>query len=70
VYQGVIAAAQHHRIGKLAGNTKPIERLNPTLWQRVSRWVRRAWSFSKKLSPHIGAIKYFICHYNLLKAKT
>jgi hypothetical protein len=25
-------------------------------------------SFSKKLANHIGAIKYFICHYNLTKA--
>ncbi|MDT5269967.1 MAG: insertion element protein InsB, partial [Acidobacteriota bacterium] len=26
--------------------------------------VRKALSFSKKLENHIGAIKYFICHYN------
>ena len=70
MYQGVIATAQHHPIGKLAGKTKPIERFNHTLRQRVSRWVRSAWSFSKKLSHHVSAIKYFICHYNLLKAKT
>jgi hypothetical protein len=25
-------------------------------------------SFSKTLTNHIGAIKYFICHYNLTKA--
>jgi hypothetical protein len=24
----------------------------------------KALSFSKKLTNHIGAIKYFICHYN------
>ena len=33
-------------------------------WQRVSRLVRKTLSFSKKLTHHIGAIKYFICHYN------
>jgi hypothetical protein len=31
--------------------------------------VRSALSFSKKLANHIGAIKYFICHYNLLKTQ-
>ena len=25
-------------------------------------------SFSKKLANHVGAIRYFICHYNLTKA--
>ena len=34
-------------------------------WQRVPRLVRETLSFSKKLTHHIGAIKYFICHYNL-----
>jgi len=27
-------------------------------------------SFSKKLAHHIGAIKLFICHYNLTRAAT
>jgi len=39
-----------------------------TLRQRVSRLVRAALSFSKKLANHIGAIKLFICHYNLTRA--
>lgn len=39
-----------------------------TLRQRVSRLVRETLSFSKKLAYHIGALKYFICHYNLAKA--
>jgi insertion element IS1 protein InsB len=30
--------------------------------------VRESLSFSKKLANHIGAIKFFICHYNLEKA--
>jgi len=38
------------------------------LRQRVSRLARSALSFSKKLDDHIGAIKYFICHYNLTRA--
>ena len=69
VYIGVIPAAQHQPIGKLARKTNHIERFNNTLRQRVSRLVRSALSFSKKLANHIGAIKYFICHYNLTKAK-
>ena len=43
-------------------------RFNNTLRQRVSRLVRAALSFSKKLTNHIGAIKLFICHYNLTRA--
>jgi hypothetical protein len=45
-----------------------VERFNNTLRQRVSRLVRSALSFSKKLDNHVGAIKYFICHYNLTRA--
>lgn len=69
VYEGVIPAAQHKAISKLARKTNHIERFNNTLRQRVSRLVRSALSFSKKLVNHIGAIKYFICNCNLLKAK-
>jgi insertion element IS1 protein InsB len=68
VYEGVIPAAQHQAISKLARKTNHIERFNNTLWQRVSRLVREALSFSKKLANHIGAIKLFICHYNLTRA--
>lgn len=64
-YRGVIPEAQHRAITKKARNTNHIERFNCTLRQRVSRLVRAALSFSKKLANHIGAIKYFICHYNL-----
>ena len=39
-----------------------------TLRQRASRLVRATLSFSKKLSNHIGAIRYFICDYNLTKS--
>ncbi|MGH8065537.1 MAG: IS1 family transposase, partial [Candidatus Entotheonellia bacterium] len=34
----------------------------------VSRLVRETLSFSKKLATHIGAIKFFICQYNLANA--
>ena len=65
VYEGVIPAAQHEAINKLARKTNHIERFNNTLRQRVSRLVREALSFSKKLANHIGAIKLFICHCSM-----
>ena len=68
VYKGVIPAMQHRAISKLARKTNHIERFNNTLRQRLSRLVRATLSFSKKIENHIGAIKFFICHYNLEKA--
>jgi insertion element IS1 protein InsB len=67
-YQGVIPAERHKAITKKARETNHIERFNNTLRQRLSRLVRETLSFSKKLAHHIGAIKYFICHYNLTRA--
>ncbi len=66
-YKGVIPSTQHRAISKLARKTNHVERFNCTLRQRVSRLVRATLSFSKKLSNHIGAIKYFICDYNLTR---
>jgi hypothetical protein len=58
------AARSHH-------NARPennrLARFNNTLRQRVSRLVRETLSFSKKLAHYVGAIKYFICHYNLTR---
>jgi insertion element IS1 protein InsB len=68
VYEGVIPVAQRRAISKLARNTSHIERFNNALRQRVSRLVRETLSFSKKLANHVGAIKLFICHYNLTRA--
>ena len=67
VYEKVMPAAQHQAISKLARKTNHIKRFNNTLRQRVSRLVREAWSFSKKLANHSGAIKLFIGHYNLTR---
>jgi len=63
-YKGVIPPARHVVCGKESGLTSGVERFNCTLRQRVSRLVRKTLSFSKKIENHIGAIKYFICHYN------
>ena len=64
-YKGVIPK-ERHRVVK--GKANHIERFNCTVRQRISRLVRKSLSFSKKLENHIGAIKYFICHYNLQRA--
>ncbi len=68
VYKGVIPSAQHRAISKLARKTNHVERFKCTLRQRVARLVRATLSFSKKLSNHIGAIRYFMCDYNLTKS--
>jgi insertion element IS1 protein InsB len=65
VYKGVVASTQHRAITKLARKTNHVERFNCTLRQRLTRLTRATLSFSKKLSHHLGAIKYFICDYNL-----
>jgi insertion element IS1 protein InsB len=67
-YGSVIPKAQHRTITKAARKTNHVERFNGTLRQRLSRLVRSALSFSKSLANHIGAIRYFLCHYNLSRA--
>ena len=66
-YRRVIPQAQHRVITKAARKTNSVERFNGTLRQRLSRLVRSTLSFSKNLANHIGAIRYFICHYNLTR---
>ena len=66
-YEAAIPTEQHRAYGKDAGFTNHIERLNLTLRTKCSRLVRKNICFSKKLENHIGAIKYFICNYNLEK---
>jgi insertion element IS1 protein InsB len=68
VYRGVIPAERHKAITKIARKTNYIERFNNTLRQRVSRLARETLAFSKKVENHIGAIRYFLCHYNLTRA--
>jgi len=63
-YEQVLPSKRHQAVGKESGIMNPLERFNCTLRQRVSRLVRQALSFSKKLENHIGAIWMFIHHYN------
>lgn len=69
VTKDIIPKNQHKPVSKDSRKTNHIERFNCTLRQRVSRLVRKALSFSKKLENHILAIKYFICHYNITKSE-
>ena len=63
-YAAIFPAKRHRAVGKETGKTSYIERFNNTLRQRCSRLVRKTLSFSKKLTNHIGALWYFIHHYN------
>ncbi len=65
-YNQIFPESRHQAVSKTSGKTNAIERFNCTLRQRVSRLVRKTLSFSKKLENHIGAIWYFIHHYNEL----
>jgi len=59
------ATLREQAVGKAIGKTSYVERFNNTLRQRVGRLVRKTLSFSKKLSNHIGAVWYFVHHYNV-----
>jgi IS1 family transposase len=59
---------QHRALTKLARKTTRVERFDCTLRQRVARLARATLSFSKELTHHIGAIKYFIGHDNFTRA--
>ena len=63
-YDVIFPKKRHKSVGKETGFTNRIERFNCTMRQRISRLVRKTISFSKKLSNHVGAIWYFIHHYN------
>ena len=60
----------HRCCGKEEGETNHVERWFGTLRARLSRLVRRAYSFSKSVERHAEAIHLFIANYNLqIKAK-
>lgn len=67
-YGCVIPRARHRRITKAARKANHVERFNGTLRQRLSRLVPSALSFSKHVAHHLGAIRHFICDYNLTRA--
>ena len=60
----VLRRLQEEDGGKDAGITCHIERFWCTLRQRCGRFVRKTLSFSKCPLNHVGALWYFIRHYN------
>jgi insertion element IS1 protein InsB len=50
----VIPSKRHRPVGQETGQTNPIERLNNTFRQRISRLVRESLSFYKKWRITLG----------------
>ena len=64
-YEGVFPRRTHRFCGKEEGETNHAERWFGSLRARVSRLVRRAYSFSKSVERHFDAIHLFIVTHNL-----
>ena len=63
-YAAVVPEPQHVACGKESGLTNHVERFWCTVRQRCGRFVRKTLSFSRSDSNHIGALWYFVRHYN------
>ncbi len=57
-------SGNHSQVGKESGQTNHIERYWATLRARISRYVRKSLSFSRKLRYHHLITKLFIIDYN------
>ena len=64
-YTAAFPKRTHRACGKEEGETNHVERWFGTLRARVSRLVRKAYSFSKSVENHLDAIHLFITTYNL-----
>ena len=67
-YQAVIPKEQLTQVGKETGETAHVERWNCTLRQRLGRFVRETFSFSKTMTMHIICLDLFLHRYNLDRA--
>lgn len=67
-YQAVIPEEQLTQVGKETGETAHVERWNCTLRQRLGRFVRETFSFSKIMPMHILCLDLFLHRYNLDRA--
>lgn len=63
-YRAAVPADRHAAGGKGDGVTSHVERFWCTLRQRCGRFVRKTLPFSKCLENHLGALWFFIRHYN------
>jgi IS1 family transposase/transposase-like protein len=64
-YRKVFPEKNHKCVGKESGETSHVERWNNTLRQRISRFVRKTLSFSKKEVWHHMVTKLFVYNYNI-----
>ena len=63
-YKKLCRKGNHKQVGKESGKTNHIERYWATLRARLSRYVRKSLSFSRRLKYHHLVTKLFICNYN------
>ena len=63
-YRAALPRARHRAVGKGTGRTAHVERFWLTLRQRCARVVRKTLSFSRCPRNHLGALWYFVRHYN------
>lgn len=63
-YAAVVPEGRQAPGGKGDGLTNHVERFFCTLRQRCARLVRKTLSFSKCVFNHLGALWYFVRHYN------
>ena len=63
-YLAAVPEERHAAGGKESGLTTRVERFWWTARQRCGRLVRKALSFSKCDRNHLGALWYFVRHYN------
>ena len=64
-YRAVFPAHAHRCCGKEEGETNHVERWFGTTRARVSRLVRKVYTFSKNAENHLDAIHLFVTTYNL-----
>ena len=64
-YEAAFPQRTHRFCGKEEGETNHAERWFGTARARLSRLVRRTYSFSKSVERHLDAIHLFIATYNL-----
>jgi insertion element IS1 protein InsB len=67
-YQAIIPKEHLTQVGKETGETAHIERWNGTLRQRLGRFVRETFSFSKNISMHVLCLDLFLHRYTLDRA--
>jgi IS1 family transposase len=64
-YEAAFPQRTHRFCGKAEGETNHAERWFGTLRARLSRLVRKTYSFSKRVERHLETIHLFIASYNL-----